>query len=394
MRCLWLAGEVIRDPSTGLGVYSSGVAAALGSQPGVDLVAVGIGATPTDPLGERGWQSIRWVGVTGKLASSVGSIPTRLPHMAHVVGTSQYRATLGDLLRKGNWDVVLLDHLRSGWAIEEIDAIDPQLPVVYVSQNLETQVRRELILQTKYPHSRLLRQFESAKVTRLERAVLDRSSLVTAITAQDALGFRSLVRETPVLELPPGYSGTVVESRVIDSTTPRRVAILGNLLWSVKRSNLTDLLDVADPIFSEHNIEAMVIGPVDQAFAEKYQKRYRSIVVTGRVADVGEILANVRLGLVSQPRGGGFKLRILDYVYNRVPLAILAGSCAGIPLDPGDDYLEASTEQQLAEQVVACIDDFGRLNRFHAAALTKCTGIFDWAQRGSHLRDAILQVID
>jgi hypothetical protein len=35
------------------------------------------------------------------------------------------------------------------------------------------------------------------------------------------------------------------------------------------------------------------------------------------------------------PVSGGFKLKTLNYIFNRVPIAAIRGSIAGLPLTPG-----------------------------------------------------------
>src|SRR5262249_13669490 len=80
--------------------------------------------------------------------------------------------------------------------------------------------------------------------------------------------------------------------------------------------------------------------------------------------------------------GGGFKLKVLEYVFNRVPVFALNGSFAGVPLSHGESAMVHPDHVSLARSVLAAIDDLDRLNRLQEQAFAPCTGRFDWAGRG------------
>lgn len=98
-------------------------------------------------------------------------------------------------------------------------------------------------------------------------------------------------------------------------------------------------------------------------------------------------------GLVVEETSGGFKLKALDYIFNRVPIAAIRGSIAGLPLTAGRDYLSFESMQELACGVAAAIDDLERLNSMQRAAYAKCENRFDWGDRGRILCDTIRQAV-
>jgi polysaccharide biosynthesis protein PslH len=69
----------------------------------------------------------------------------------------------------------------------------------------------------------------------------------------------------------------------------------------------------------------------------------------GFVADLEPIFRGVRIGIVGERTGGGFKLKALDYIFNRVPVAAIKGSIAGLPLTHETDYLSCGSMRELAE---------------------------------------------
>ena len=99
------------------------------------------------------------------------------------------------------------------------------------------------------------------------------------------------------------------------------------------------------------------------------------------------------MGLIVEETGGGFKLKSLDYVFNRVPIAAIKGSMAGLPLVAGLHYLSFEAMQELAQGVAAVIDDIERLNSLQRAAYERCDTAFNWQDRGRILSYTIRQLI-
>jgi len=114
----------------------------------------------------------------------------------------------------------------------------------------------------------------------------------------------------------------------------------------------------------------------------------------GYVKDLEPIFRGVRIGIVAERTGGGFKLKTLDYVFNRVPIAAIRGGIAGLPLTSGLHYLSFESMRELAQGIATAIDDIGRLNSLQQAAYEKCNTAFDWSDRGRTLCNAIQQAVN
>jgi hypothetical protein len=125
-----------------------------------------------------------------------------------------------------------------------------------------------------------------------------------------------------------------------------------------------------------------------------WEARVKATRFHGFVDDLGKFFTSRRMGLVVEETGGGFKLKTLDYIFNRVPIAAIRGSMAGLPLTEGSHYLCFETMRELANGVVAVIDDIERLNSLQQAAYEKCEGGFNWSDRGRILFDAIQQAVN
>ena len=124
------------------------------------------------------------------------------------------------------------------------------------------------------------------------------------------------------------------------------------------------------------------------------RSHFRATRFLGFVEDLEPIFRSVRVGIVAERTGGGFKLKTLDYIFNRVPIATIRGGIAGLPLTPGLHYLSFASMRELAQGVVAVIDDIQRLNSLQQAAYEKCKSGFDWSARGRTLCSAIQKAVN
>ena len=95
--------------------------------------------------------------------------------------------------------------------------------------------------------------------------------------------------------------------------------------------------------------------------------------------------------IVAERTSGGFKLKTLDYIFNRVPIAAITGSIASLPLTTGLHYLCFESMLGLARGVTDVIDDIERLNSLQQVTYESCATGFDWSARDRTLRDAILE---
>ena len=230
---------------------------------------------------------------------------------------------------------------------------------------------------------------DARKAGLLEREMVRKATLFSVNTAEDRRSFGNLAKS---VLLTPGYAGAHAGSREITTATPRRALMFGSALWLAKQMNLIEFATAADELFCRNQIELWVVGNVPDYL--RTSSHYRATRFLGFIDDPEPIFRNVRIGIVAERTGGGFKHKSLDYIFNRVPIAAISGSIAGLPLTPGLDYLSFESMRELAQGVAAVIDDIERLNSMQQAAYEKCNAGFDWSDRGRTLCNAIQQAVN
>ncbi|MCW0235871.1 MAG: glycosyltransferase [Ferrovibrio sp.] len=394
MRCLWLT---LADPEprhNGQYLYSGGLIDAMG-QGGAQMHVLGL-ARPDSPKrmnGVPGADGIRWWLSDHHPRSSLQSLVSPLPHIADRSWTPGLRQALDARLREGKWDTIVFDGISAGWALDQVLDHFPRRHgrpnLVYVSHNHEASLRREVARNHENFIKRQVLRYDALKAAWLEHRLVDAAALVTAITSEDAEQYLARRPDRRVEVLTPGYAGSHESRRRITAATPRRAVIVGSFDWIAKRMNLEQFVAVADPLFAAHGAELQVIGSAEEAFLSRMRRKAAATQFTGPVDGVLDFMREARIALVAERHGGGFKLKVLDYIFNRMPILALSGSVAGVPLRHDDSILLYEDYESLARGVLQVIDDCDRLNSLQDRAYAACQDQFDWSSRGERLLSAM-----
>jgi hypothetical protein len=387
LRCLWIGRYIPHPMNEGAKVYSAKLAASL-AQAGAHVRFLGFGDSKNAPVSD----SLQWVPVPGNRGRDLQGLFHRLPVAAAVDATKPFQSLLDAQLHEG-WDSIIFDSYATGWALDrcrEYCAAHPATLLVHISHNDETRVWQSLAQRINGSAVRrwLVRR-NAAKVRQLERRLVASVDLFTTITDEDAQSIGGGTQHQRQLTLMPGYDGPIAAQRAITSDTPRRVAVVGSFNWVVKRENLTRFIDHADPLFAREGIELVIAGEMPQELQRTLQTRCRATRFEGFVADLAPLLSQTRIAVVPELIGGGFKLKLLDYLFARVPVATVSAAAAGLPRKLRSHLLTGDSLESLTETILEHIDDIEALNRRQSAAFVQAESLFRWPDRGIELQRRI-----
>lgn len=393
MRCLWLTWVDPVPEHDGQRIYSGRLIESMAAA-GADIHVLAAASARSHRRDRDREQGVTWHLVDHAVPPAWTSVASPLPHLAHRSAVPSMQRRLAALLAEDAWDCVVFDGLGTGWALDPVAGAlrngHRRGRLVYVSHNHEESTRARVADGARRRSIRAaLLQRDARKAGRLERRLVRAADLVTAITPDDAACYRSLAGDAPVVVLPPGYEGRRLAERRITEAIPRRAIVVGSFDWIAKQMNLREFLAAADPAFAAAGAELQVVGSGDPRFFEALRGSLGATRLVGRVGSVTPYLDEARIAVVAERLGGGFKLKVLDYVFNRLPIAALEGSVSGAPLSPDDSMLTFPDHPPLARGVLAALDDLDLLNRLHTAAYRACADLFDWRDRGRHLAASI-----
>lgn len=392
MNCLWIARELPFPADAGDRIYSANLAGAL-AEAGVAVRFLGCAADGSDLPAVS---PVRWVPVSGVRRSQGRALLSTLPIAAAIHDTPAYRSALDAQWQEQAWDAIVFDSYGSGWALKRYLAVRgpaaaPPPVLVYVSHNQEAVLWHDMARRSQASPQRRIALWQNwLKVRSLERFILRHVDLITAISSEDAVALQALAPGRPTVVLPPGYAGARQSERVIDADCPKRVVLIGSFRWVVKQENLRRFVDLADGAFHRHGIVLDVIGDVPERLLAELQPRLKATVFHGFVDDVAPYFARARLAVVPEAIGGGFKLKFLDYIFGRVPVATLAAAAAGLPPGIRKNLLSRHDLPALVDAIVAHMDRLPVLNDMQQGAFEAAGQLYRWRDRGSALADAIV----
>lgn len=391
MKCLWIAREIPFPADSGDRIYTAQLSQSFAHANG-ELTFVGIADQHTKPAPNGG--AMHWKSVAGPRYGTARSLLSTMPLVAAMHATEQYRAELRALYAQP-WDAIVFDHYASGWALREFKRASQNQPasrarLAYVAHNHEEKVLRAVAAESDAGLIKRAGFWQNyLKVKAMERYMVDTVDVVTAITAEDAAGFTAQSPGVKTLVLTPGYNGKVKEERRIDASGPRHVIMVGSFRWAAKQENLRQFLKIADSIFAAAGISFDVVGDMPAAFRKEIEPGLKATVLHGFVDDPTPIYDRARIALVPEAIGGGFKLKFLDYMFQRLPVATLADAVAGLQAELREQMIQAPDHAALAHAVVASIDDTASLNRMQDTAFERARSLFRWNDRGQALLSAL-----
>lgn len=392
MRCLWIAREIPFPANSGDRIYTAQMVRAFGqANGGVTLVGIADQATGAAPPDDA---EVKWVSVGGGRHGLLRSLLSSYPLVAAMHATPAYAAKLDELFAQP-WDVIVFDHYGSGWALQRylaspLGRAPGRARIAYVAHNHEENVLRAVAADSDAGLFKRLGFWQNYLKTRaMERYMVRSVDLVSAITQEDADSFAAQCRGLATIVLTPGYNGPVSEARTIGPATPRHVLMVGSFQWAAKQENLRQFLRIADPVFARNNIVFDVVGSMPEALRAELAPTLSATRLHGFVDDPAPLFDSARMALVPEAIGGGFKLKFLDYLFRRLPVATLADAAAGLPAQLRAAMIQADTLTALTGAIVAAIDGTEQLNALQQRAFVEAGSLFRWRDRGVSLRDAL-----
>jgi len=315
------------------------------------------------------------------------SVASSLPNVAYRHLSPAYLAAAVEA--SADVQAVLVDFIGLFWVVRPLRAALERLErrplILAVNHNFEHGVRRQMVAaETSAPMKALL-AYDTWKAGRLERAANRIADALVANTQADADQFAEVTAKPSVVVM-PGYAGGRAPPRKITASLPPRICFLGNHESQHKRMVLERALDALAKAGVERRYPVDIVGGGDVG---DLPLRYPGFNYLGYVDDLDAYLRTIRLALVPDEIGGGFKHRVLTHVFHRTPLLAVRWAVNGMGLRPDVDFAVAEDLAGMAAMIPQLIDDLPRLNRLQAAAFAHCEGAFDWSARGRTLHGFI-----
>ncbi|WP_369726028.1 glycosyltransferase [Bradyrhizobium sp. LLZ17] len=360
-KVLWICGRLPTPLFSGDALYSAGLLKALAMTGDAAITVVGTRRTQ-QALDDRtlGLPNTMCFDSPPFRPSGISSLLTRLPRDAYNLGTAEVARTLAQLTEQ-RWDWIVIDHAYSSGLLPLILQARKHASICYVAHNAEGKIRPEIARHFGNPLRRIVMGLDAEKYRRLENRILEVADAVICITESDAVYFKQLTKSIHVA--PPVYLGHANPARSIEASCPRSLLLLGEFEWIAKQKNLELIVEALLPSLKQLGVTLDVVGSVSQAIRNRYAHDGSNLNFHGRVADISPFLRGSRGGLVADLLGGGFKLKVMDYAFERLPIFGIRQALAGTTSEEQSAMFLADDLGNLAATIARYIDDLGALNR-------------------------------
>jgi glycosyltransferase involved in cell wall biosynthesis len=400
IRCLWIGRDIPVPANTGERLYSLRLAESLAAA-GASVTY--FGQTNNEPdfpeFGLPAVPSFIFKAVSAQRRSYLRASFSHLPLVAATYSTVAARRELRECLR-ADWDAIILDNYAAVWALPILHQKDARTTrrviLVHVSHNCERDLALTLLLTYRGSLARkIFLGLNYLKISFWEKKLVSRSDVLSTITHEDLVTLTTVPKEgRQNLVLTPGYEGPRRVMPTLDLTTDRRVVLVGSFKWIVKQQNLCALINAADESFHSKGISLDVVGEVPEELRQSFSGRLLATHFHGFVDDFHPLFLRARMAIVPEVVGGGFKLKILDYIFGGLPVATLSQAAAGLPESIKSSFIQADSLDDLVRAVIDNIDNYAYLKKIQASAFASAANEFNWSDRGRALLHAIKKAAD
>jgi glycosyltransferase involved in cell wall biosynthesis len=389
-------GKIIPLPlNSGERIYTAALAAAIANA-GARTKFLGLKNPESEVGGGELSSCVEWKTIAGQPNPLWRSLLSLLPLNGARFATSAFKRDLRLEMRDGAYDAVVFDQYSISWALDLIvNAASNRPVIVYVAHNFEAEVTRQIAKNYKGDLLRKLAlTLNHLKTVAAERRLTREADILVTLTDEDRKSialYARPVQRLKALVLRPGHVGTTNAERMITADTPRKVLIVGSFAWIAKQMNVESLLSVGYEGFVSAGITIDIIGYIPDLVLDRWRRRFPHVNFRGFVDDLLEEFSSARIALIPEETGGGFKLKTLDYIFGRIPVAAIKSGLGGIPDEVSRHFLVSDSIPELIDSVLQNIDNVSLLQRLHQSAFMAAKGRFDWQRNGALLVQAITE---
>ncbi|GGB26361.1 glycosyltransferase [Allosediminivita pacifica] len=364
--------------------FNADLISALAMQTDVNITVFCGSGLPENP-GPEGTATWTGIGGTQGRMADLRSILGSLPRAAERAMSPEARRELGKLLDAQSFDAVVLSESCTAPAAEIVASRG--LPIIYVSHNVDIDIRPRIASEVTRPGLRQLQHRDAEKYRRMELALLERADGITAITSEDAARYRDLAPGKPVVEMSPGYSGKPAKvPENMAGTTEALAVIVGSFEWNAKLRNLDTILSAYERAGGQGaGFRLRIAGRMAPGRVETYRAAYPDVEFTGEFGALEDVVSDARMALVLEDLGGGFKLKILDYIFSRLAIVAYPHAMAGSGLTPGAHYVAVDDPDEAMTRISELVGDIDELKTMSTKALEHAQERFSWEPRASAL---------
>jgi hypothetical protein len=247
-------------------------------------------------------------------------------------------------------DVAIVQMVRCGWAVDEIQRVAPGLPLVFDAID-SMALHFQRAADSSSPFLRPIYRHEAARCRQRESELVGLATVTTAVSRRDLTALEAGPRGwvVPVAAKAP-------EVRVTASDGPPTVLLSGNLGYRpTVRSADWFAARVWPQVRQRVPSARWILAGARPAPTVRRLGSLPGVEVHGDVGDLAEYLHRARVAIAPMASGSGVAIKILEALAAGVPVVADPWSAAGLE-DP-EVVTVAENEAEWADRVARLLDD-------------------------------------
>lgn len=285
-------------------------------------------------------------------------------------------ARVAQMLQRREVDLCIADFLAAMPNVPARSAV----PVVMFSHNVEHAIWKRLSGIETRPWARALLEIEWRKMRRWEAAACERADLTVTVSRVDR---EQLAAIAPGARLADVGTGVDVEYFRPEPAqeTPRQLVFTGAMDWYPNEDGILHFIDAVLPGVRRAvpDVAVTVVGRNPSARVREAAAA-AGVVVTGTVPDVRPFMARGAVYVVPLRVGGGTRLKIFEALAMGKAVVSTRIGAEGLPMVPGQHFLEADAPEAFAAAVVGLLRDPAKRAALGAAGRELVEARYGWAQ--------------
>lgn len=252
-------------------------------------------------------------------------------------------------------------------------------PTILFEHNVEYMIWKRLCEVEGRGWRRALLTLEWRKMRRYERRACKQARLTVAVSEADRL---LLSREAPEADIRAMATG--VDTSYFQpggNEKPGTMVFTGAMDWYPNEDAVIDFTERILPLVRGAVPEASltVVGRNPSERLKQIAAR-AGVRITGTVPDIRPHVANAAVCVVPLRVGGGTRLKIFEALAMGKAVVSTTIGAEGLPIKPGEHFLQADTPGEFADAVIGLLRDSGRRRAFGTVGRRLVEERYSWGQ--------------
>ena len=266
------------------------------------------------------------------------------------------------------------------------------VPIVLFEHNVEYMIWKRLRDTAPSTWRRTLLEVEWRKMRRYEARACVRTAGVITVSELDRRLLAAAAPGARLTSIPTGVD-TIYFAPNGTAEHPGRLVFTGSMDWYPNEDAILYFVDAILPDIRREvpHVSLEVVGrnPSDRLQAAASSV---GVHVTGIVEDVRPHVRAAEVYIVPLRVGGGTRLKIFEAMAMRKAVVSTTVGAEGLPLRPGQHFLQADKPAEFAQAVVALLRDRARREDLAQAGRRLVEERFSWSQVAREFESACREV--